>query len=219
MSEPEPETELALAVQRAEKAEERAEAASVVGTRYLARAEEAEEEVARLHAGEEPGWEPNVVPTPGQWIARWNEASAEERLEVAQRMIEDGARADHCFKMNHETRIVVADKMLAARLRVMKRAEATIARVRAESARIRSITPTWGPVADLIDAALNGEVQERRERPTHPDGTPYSYYEITAEGWGFCDGCRMWSTAGPEHPHQCSETHVSGPVSKETPNA
>jgi hypothetical protein len=33
---------------------------------------------------------------------------------------------------------------------------ATIARVRAESARIRGVTRTWEPVADLIDAALDG---------------------------------------------------------------
>ena len=36
-----------------------------------------------------------------------------------------------------------------------------LTRVHAEVARIRSITPTWGPVADLIDAALKGD-----ERPT-----------------------------------------------------
>ena len=42
-----------------------------------------------------------------------------------------------------------------------------LARVRAEVARIRSITPTWGPVADLIEAALNGD-QQPAERAT-PD--------------------------------------------------
>lgn len=34
-----------------------------------------------------------------------------------------------------------------------------LTRVRAEVARIRSVTPTWGPVADLIDAALAGDQQ------------------------------------------------------------
>ncbi|GAA4824435.1 hypothetical protein [Streptomyces ziwulingensis] len=37
-----------------------------------------------------------------------------------------------------------------------------LSRVRAEVARIRAITPTWGPVADLIEAALNG-TQESAE--------------------------------------------------------
>jgi hypothetical protein len=55
-------------------------------------------------------------------------------------------------------------------------------------------------------------VREQRERPTHPDGTPYRYHEIKAEGWGYCDGCRMWSTATPERPHQCPQTHMQGPV-------
>ncbi|MFD5848350.1 hypothetical protein [Streptomyces chartreusis] len=48
------------------------------------------------------------------------------------------------------------------------------------------------------------EVREQKERPTHPDGTPYRYAEMVAEGWGFCDGCRMWSTATVERPHQCA---------------
>ena len=52
--------------------------------------------------------------------------------------------------------------------------------------------------------AAETEPREQHERPSHPDGTPYSYAEITAEGWGFCDGCRMWSTATPERPHQCT---------------
>lgn len=63
--------------------------------------------------------------------------------------------------------------------------------------------------------ALDGtdEPKEQRERPTHPDGTPYRYQEMPAEGWGwFCNGCRMWSTATPERPHQCPETHMQGPV-------
>ncbi|MBP5918707.1 PadR family transcriptional regulator [Streptomyces sp. LBUM 1486] len=47
--------------------------------------------------------------------------------------------------------------------------------------------------------------REQAQRPTHPNGTPYRYHEIVAEGWGYCDGCRMWSTANPEQPHQCAK--------------
>lgn len=85
-------------------------------------------------------------------------------------------------------------------------AEATVTRVRAEVARIRLITPTWGPVADLIEAAIDDpdRPKEQRARPTHLDGTPYSYAEIVAAGWGHCDGCGMWTTATPDRPHQCS---------------
>ncbi|MEW2402192.1 hypothetical protein [Streptomyces sp. NPDC046862] len=54
-------------------------------------------------------------------------------------------------------------------------------------------------------------VLEQRQRPTHPDGTPYRYAEMVAEGWDFCDGCRMWSTATVEQPHRCQQTNLSGP--------
>ncbi|MFD8488666.1 hypothetical protein [Streptomyces sp. NPDC059712] len=47
-------------------------------------------------------------------------------------------------------------------------------------------------------------VREQRERPTHPDGTPYRHHEIVAEGWEFCEGCHTWSTATIERPHTCT---------------
>lgn len=98
-------------------------------------------------------------------------------------------------------------------------AETAVARARAESARIRAVTRTWEPVANLIDAALDGPIREQRERPTHPDGTPYRYHEIKAEGWGHCDGCRLWTTGTTARPHQCTEAHIQGPVDgKETPH-
>jgi len=62
-------------------------------------------ELDRLRAGEEPGRNPATVPTPGQWIARWNQASAEERLHVAERVIANGEVASRCFQMAHETRL------------------------------------------------------------------------------------------------------------------
>ncbi|MEU0991254.1 hypothetical protein [Streptomyces sp. NPDC005953] len=96
-------------------------------------------------------------------------------------------------------------------------AEATIDRVREASAHIRATTRTWEPVADLIDAALDDakRPRERRERPAHPDGTPYRYHEITAGGWGHCDGCRTWTTATTERPHECPKTYMKGPAAEE----
>lgn len=70
-----------------------------------AQARVATAEVERLRAGEEPGYDPLTVPTPGQWIARWNTASAEERLDVAQRVIANGERASRCREMNHEAQL------------------------------------------------------------------------------------------------------------------
>jgi hypothetical protein len=41
-------------------------------------------------------------------------------------------------------------------------------------------------------------------RPTHPDGTPYRYAEIVAEGWDHCDACHTWGQGWTfEHPHVC----------------
>ncbi|WP_371099899.1 hypothetical protein [Streptomyces sp. PU_AKi4] len=75
-----------------------------------------------------------------------------------------------------------------------------------------SLSHWWSArLAELHDAILP-PVREQKGRPTHPDGTPYSYAEMTAEGWEHCDGCRMWSTGTPQRPHQCPETHISGPA-------
>jgi len=54
-------------------------------------------------------------------------------------------------------------------------------------------------------------LREQRERPTHPDGTAYRYHEIKAEGWGYCDGCGMWSTATMSNPHRCARTYLNSP--------
>ncbi|MBL3664550.1 hypothetical protein JL475_00620 [Streptomyces sp. M2CJ-2] len=83
-----------------------------------ARAEAAEAELSRLRAGEEPGGDPAVEPTPGQWIARWNQASAEERLRVAQRVLEESARAVRCFLENHEKRLARSEPPIIGTTRI-----------------------------------------------------------------------------------------------------
>ncbi|MGW8719651.1 hypothetical protein ACWGNR_10120 [Streptomyces althioticus] len=50
--------------------------------------------------------------------------------------------------------------------------------------------------------------KEQRERPTHPDGTPYRYHEITAEGWEHCDGCGLWGQWTVTNPHECANDRV-----------
>ena len=52
-------------------------------------------------------------------------------------------------------------------------------------------------------------------RPTHPDGTPYTYSEITTGGWGHCDGCHTWGQWTSEKPHNCINLQAMSP----TPNA
>lgn len=46
-------------------------------------ADELEAELAALHQGEEPYDDESMVPTPAQWIWRWNRATPEERLFIA----------------------------------------------------------------------------------------------------------------------------------------
>jgi hypothetical protein len=56
-------------------------------------------------------------------------------------------------------------------------------------------------------------------RPTHPDGTPYGYAEITAGGWESCEGCRTWGQWTTSNPHDCPGTYIRGPIAKPTRDA
>jgi len=71
----------------------------------------------------------------------------------------------------------------------------------------------------LDDAGLLDTYREKASgRPTHPDGTPYRYHEIIAEGWGHCDGCRTWGRGWTaENPHDCPGPYVKGPRQGGTP--
>ncbi|MFI5739204.1 DUF6085 family protein [Streptomyces anulatus] len=73
----------------------------------------------------------------------------------------------------------------------------------------------------LDDAGLLDTYREKASgRPTRPDGTPYRYHEIVAEGWGYCDGCRTWGQGWTaENPHDCASTYVKGPTTEEAPDA
>ena len=63
------------------------------------------DEIDRLRAGEEDGYDPLAVPTPGQWIHQFNQATAEKRLEVVGRMIDAAERVWACTMNGHEERI------------------------------------------------------------------------------------------------------------------
>lgn len=141
------------------------------------RAEEAEAELTRLRAGEEPGWDPALVPTPGQWIACWNRASATERLDVAERVIRNAAKAGECFEMNH-----------VARLEEDRQARAVVERVRElrDSWLLMTLEP--GQVRRLLDGitrALDGQRQ---------DGAVCDAYKppATSADSGLCARCGMY---------------------------
>ncbi|MDX5563753.1 hypothetical protein PYK79_10860 [Streptomyces sp. ID05-04B] len=62
-------------------------------------------EVERLRAGEESATEQGVIPTPGQWIRKWNQATAEKRLNMAAQILEAMTRSSNCFMADHEAQI------------------------------------------------------------------------------------------------------------------
>jgi chromosome segregation ATPase len=66
------------------------------------RAEAAEQEVARLRAGESerPAAE-GVQLTPAEWVHRWNQATADERLEAAARIMDGAVAARRCELADH----------------------------------------------------------------------------------------------------------------------
>lgn len=103
------------------------------------------DELARLRAGEEDGWDPLAAPTPGQWIARWNSLHPSERLQWAQAIIRDADTARHCRFEGHQEQLVMDNK---AWLR--------LARVRDVIADMEQITGArqW---ARILRRAVDGE--------------------------------------------------------------
>lgn len=132
----------------------------------------AEVEVDRLRAGEEPGWDPLVVPTPGQWIARWNGLDPTERLRAAEAHIRVAEIANRCEFQGHTQRLDEAQQ-----------AQTTVARVRDLRDAWLLMTLEPGQVRRLLDEitrALDGqsvyditqaEPDEAPPRINPPDGT------------------------------------------------
>lgn len=59
-------------------------------------------EIARLREGEEPYTEEGVVPTPGQWIWRWNRLTAAKRQARATQILEMSVKSFDCVMADHE---------------------------------------------------------------------------------------------------------------------
>lgn len=66
-------------------------------------ADELRAEIACLRAGEaDASAEPGLVPTPAQWIRKWNDGTAEQRLKWAALVLAHAEQATRCFEMDHE---------------------------------------------------------------------------------------------------------------------
>lgn len=114
----------------------------------------------RLTAGEEPGWDPLIEPTPGQWIARWNQANPVERLDVAKHVIDNAATASMCLLMDH-----------TKRLDEQRQAWVQVARVRDVIADMEQITGArhW---ARILRKAIDEDGTGRAETAAQPEPRP-----------------------------------------------
>lgn len=129
----------------------------------------------RLRAGEEPGYDPLTVPTPGQWIARWNSLQPAERLQMAQAIIDAAETANRCRFEGHEQQLIMDNRAWAA------------------LARVRELRDTWlrmtlepGQVRRLLDGitrALDGPRPEGTDADEPPPGfVPFTPKHIPRTG-------------------------------------
>ncbi|ANZ35246.1 hypothetical protein BBK82_03310 [Lentzea guizhouensis] len=72
---------------------------------HAAELERLRAEVAWLRAGEDPSTEPveGVRPTPGQWLARWNQTPVDQRLEQIGMLFAAAAAGAACEQAGHAT--------------------------------------------------------------------------------------------------------------------
>ncbi|SEO83256.1 hypothetical protein [Actinacidiphila rubida] len=67
------------------------------------RADAAEAALAAFHEGEEPYEDEATVPTPAQWVWKWNRATSARRLELVEAVQGAQARADRCLFGSHDS--------------------------------------------------------------------------------------------------------------------
>jgi hypothetical protein len=107
--------------------------------RHEAKVRALEAQLAALRAGEEPYEDERIVPTPGQWIWRWNRATPEQRLQVAEKAIADADHFYQCFMSAWPDRAREAEAQLAA-------ARARIAELERHAGRVTDHTFEGEPI-------------------------------------------------------------------------
>jgi hypothetical protein len=70
--------------------------------------------LAQFYEGEEPYTTEGVVPTPAQWIWKWNRATPARRLEVAENAIRAQAAEQQCLLSDHAGAVVELQEALLA---------------------------------------------------------------------------------------------------------
>lgn len=132
------------------------------------RAAEVETELARLRAGEESGWEPMTVPTPGQWITHFNRADAAGRLDMAQRVIDCAATASTCFEMNHVRRLE-EDQLRRTRIELEHWQSVIVPELRDERDTARTALREVLAAFATVTSPTSGTVMGHQAPPIHPD--------------------------------------------------
>lgn len=114
------------------------------------------DEIDRLRAGEEPGANPLTELTPGQWIARWNQATPTTRLQIVEAGIANAAAASRCLMLDHE-----------GRLEGERHAWVAVARVRDVIADMEGITGArhW---ARILRKVIDGDEPQPEEPAAQP---------------------------------------------------
>jgi len=159
----------------------------------LAQRDEARTELARLHEGEEPHEDEATVPTPAQWIWRWNRATPAERLDAARRAMGDADAALRCFMQDHH--------MTASRLR---------AQIAGEQRTSADLNTELHRVRQLLRAAED-ELAVHRQRAARPvDTQQLPEPELTVRMMTLplpaCPDCQMPRHGG----YTCDEARALG---------
>ena len=145
--------------------------------------------LAALHAGEEDGYDPLTVPTPGQWIHEFNRATPARRLEVVAATTEAAEKGRQCFFMGHEKRL--ADE---------QHAWVALARVRDVIADMERITGArhW---ARILRLAVDGEP----DPPSGPAATGHVYLSTSClhNDHAYCQS--MTGLNGAKRPGECKK--------------
>lgn len=110
------------------------------------------ERLALLHEGEEPCTDNRVIPTPAQWIWKWNRVTPARRLQIAEAILRARDDAQKCLFGDHQSAV--------DELREARGALHNVRRVAAELEAEQAYGGAWDAnqeAARRIRAALGGE--------------------------------------------------------------
>ncbi|MGW5633931.1 hypothetical protein [Streptomyces sp. NPDC003832] len=76
-----------------------------------------DERLAQFFEGEEPYTDPRLVPTPAQWIWKWNRATPSRRLQIAEAVLQAWDADQKCFLEDHHAAV---DELREARITITR---------------------------------------------------------------------------------------------------